>query len=469
MASSHSLLRRVTIGMSGQAFSRVILAINTVALVPVLIHAWGVDGYGQWLALTALASYLSYSNFGLVTTSANEMVMAAGADDTARARRTFQMSINLTIYIILPLILLILFGLSLLPISHMLHLSLIDNQAALIVIALSASQFWFQTVRGLMVAALYATGSYGFAYYLSGIAKLTELAAIAVAVIFFHGSQVTAAAIMATVGILDLALVSVWARRAAPWARPDLRIFDRSWLSTQVKPAIGFALSNLATQGILVQGPRVILSAMLGGTAVAMYAIYGTAMRLVDQLLLMVVMPLEVEIARSVGRNEPNQSHRLIILGTQFSWLLFIGVASGFMLVGPLIFQVWTHGRIAFSLGFMALYLLMSACNLMGRVSAHALISTNRLYGPSFLMVIGALLALGCGALLTPVFGTPGMVLGGIIGESINSLIAIYAVSRWLNRPLAQTFFELLDFRRSYEDLRVRLLMLTARFRARLG
>jgi len=465
MASSQSsLLRRVTIGMSGQAFSRIVFAVNTVALVPVLIHAWGVEGYGQWIALTALASYLSYSNFGLVTTSANEMVMAAGAEDSERARRTFQMSINLTIYVILPLILLILAGISLFPLSKILHLSQIDDRAALIIIAFSASQLWIQTVRGLMVAALYATGSYGFAYYLAGISKLVELVAVACAVVLFKGSQVSAAGIIAAVALLDLVIVTVWARRAAPWARLDLRVFDKAWLLTQVKPAIGFAVSNLATQGILVQGPRVILGAMLGGTAVAMYAIYGTAMRLVDQLLLMVVMPLEVEIAHSVGRNDPQRTHRLIVLGTQFSWILFILVSAGLLLLGPMVFLLWTHGRVPFSHGLMALYLVMSACNLMGRVSAHALISTNRLYGPSFLMVIGALVALVVGAILTRPFGTAGMVMGGIIGESINSLIAIATVSRWLDRPLGRTFLALMDFGASAGDLRARVVAATDRF-----
>jgi O-antigen/teichoic acid export membrane protein len=443
--------------MSGQAFSRVIQAMNTVLLVPILIVAWGVDGYGQWIALTALASYLTYSNFGLVTTSANEMVMASGANDTERARTTFQMSMNLTLYIILPLILVICVAMWFVPLTDFLRLTQINHYGAWLIIAFSAAQLWIQTVRGLMVAALYANGSYGFAYYLQGFAKLIELGAIALFVIFFHGSQVVAASIMAFVALIDLIIVTIWARKAAAWARFNPRRFELSWLRRQVKPTLGFFLANLSTQGLLLQGPRIILGAFLGGTAVAIYAIYGTAMRLVDQLLLMIIMPLEVEIALSVGKEEPERTKRLIVLGTQASWFVFSGVAIGLMIAGPFVFNLWTHGRVEFSHALMGLYLIMAAANLFGRVSAHALIGANHLYGPSFFMIGAALFGLVVGAALIETLGIKGMVIGGVIGEIMVSMIALISVCLWLKMPLRKTLAELFDLKRSFFELTKRI------------
>ena len=438
---------RLSLGVSGQAFSRLIFAFYTVALIPVLIRAWGVGGYGQWIALTALASYMSFSNFGLVSTSANEMVMAAGANDHVRARRTFQMSLNLTFYIVLPLILVILAIAAVTPISKILRLTALSDSQVLLIITLIAAQFWLQTVRGLMVAALYATGSYGLGYYLAGAAKMIELIGIAVVVTFFHGSQVSAAAIMASVALLDLTIITLVTYRVAPWARIDLRAFDRSWVAAQAKPAIGFVLWNLSTMAVLIQGPRIVLATLLGGRAVAIYAIYGTAMRLMDQLLLMVVLPLEIEIAHSVGRKAIDQTYRLVGLGTQFSWALFILVASFLMLCGPLVFHFWTHGQVEFSYGLMALYLLMSACNQLGRVSAHALTSMNRLYGLSFITLAISLAALGLGALLTIPLKIPGMVIGGIVGELGASLVVIVVLTRWMGKPLSRFFIDQLDVR----------------------
>jgi O-antigen/teichoic acid export membrane protein len=458
-------LGRVTVGMSGQAFSRIIQAGYTILLVPLLIRAWGVDGYGQWIALTALTSYMGLSNFGLVTTSANEMVIASGAGDSVRARQTFQVSINLTIVVVLPLILLLVAGLSLIPVSRGLHLSQINTSAARAIIACSGITLWFQTLRGLMVAALYATGSYGFAYYVQGAMKLCELTGLALVVSLCAGSQVSAATVVTLVAFVELFVITVYARRAAPWARIDLRAFDRAWISSQAKPAIGFMVSNLATAGLMIQGPRVVLGAFLGGPAVALYSIYATAMKFVDQLLLTLVMPLEIEIAHASGRGDFKQIHRLIVFGTHIAWALFLCVSAGLLLFGPIVFRIWTTGRIEFNYGLMALFMCLSAANIQGRVSLHALISTNRLYGVSFLILICATISIGLGALLTRPMGIDGMVLGGIGGEIINSAVVIVAVSYWLNKPLRGLLADFFNFNDSLSQLRAKSLQAWGRLR----
>jgi O-antigen/teichoic acid export membrane protein len=458
-------LGRVTVGMSGQAFARIIQSGYTILLVPLLIRAWGVDGYGQWIALTALTSYMGLSNFGLVTTSANEMVIASGAEDSLRARKTFQVSINLTIVIVLPLILILVAGLSLMPVSRGLHLSQINSSAARVIIGCSGVTLWFQTLRGLMVAALYATGSYGFAYYVQGAMKLCELTGLALVVSFWAGSQVSAATLVALIAFVELLVIAVYARRAAPWARIDLRAFDRAWVRSQAKPAIGFMVSNLATQGLMTQGPRVVLGALLGGPAVALYSIYATAMKFVDQLLLTLVMPLEIEIAHASGRGDLKQIHRLIVFGTHIAWALFLCVTAGLLLFGPIVFRIWTTGRIEFNYGLMALFMCLSAANLQGRVSLHALISTNRLYGPSFLILICAAISIGLGALLTRLIGIDGMVLGGIGGEVINSAVVVVAVSYWLNKPVQSLLGDFFDFKGSLGQLRAKSLQAWGRLR----
>jgi len=457
MLARHSgLVRRLTVGMSGQAFLRLVLAAYTVLLVPLLIRYWGVEGYGQWIALTALASYLGLSNFGLVTSSANEMIIASGANDGDRARRAFQASVNLAIYVVLPLIVVLVFTLSKVPLSRELRLSQIKSNAVVEIIACSGAVLWFQTLKGLMLAALYAAGSYGFAYYIQGLVKVGELLGVAVVVAAFHGSQASAAVVIAIAALIELLIIAVYARRAAHWARMDLRVVEWSWISTQGRPAIGFMIMNFATQGLMAQGARVVLEALMGGAAVAVYAIYGTAMRFVDQLLLMLVFPLEVEIANYAGKADLNRIERLIIIGTHISWLLYLMVCGGLLLFGPLVFRIWTEGHVQFSYSLMGLYMIMSAANLEGRVSLHALISTNRLFGPSFRMLAVAILAVGLGAGLTHLFGISGMVLGGICGELANSSIVVVAVAAWLEKPVGRLLHDFLDLKGSLRELYAR-------------
>jgi hypothetical protein len=429
------------------------MALGSVLVIPALIHGWGVRGYGEWIALTALTSYMTYSNFGLVSTSMNEMIMASSAKDFARAAHVFQMSINLTLYIILPIIFLIASAIINTPVIDMMKLGTISKLDASWITILVASQFFFLTLRGILIAVLYTGGSYGFVYYVISGTKLTELIVIAVGASMFGFRPVQAAAVSASISIFEVCIIALLARRAADWMTLNLKVFDRSWIGRQAPPTLGFLLGNLATQGILLQGARIVLNVTLGGGAVAVYAIYGTAMRLVDQVLQMIAQPLEVEMAHSLGRNDPRRTRRLVAVGTQISWLIFSGVGLSLLLLGPVAFHWWTAGRIGFSRGFMALYLCMSMASLVGRISNHALISTNRMYGPSFLMVACSLAAVALGGALTVPFKLTGMVLGGILGETANSLVALLFAARLLGCSVGSLFADMVDFRRSFDDL----------------
>jgi O-antigen/teichoic acid export membrane protein len=384
------------------------------------------------------------------------MVIASGAGDSERARLTFQISINLTIFVVLPVIGLLVAIISLTPVSRSLNLSQMDASSVTAIVACSGATLWFQTLRGLMIAALYATGSYGLGYYIQGGMKLCELLALAIVVTLFSGSQVAAGIVIAGIACVEVVIIGNYAIRAAPWARLALGVFDRQWIKAQAKPAIGFIVSNFATQGLGTQAPRIVLGAFLGGSAVAVYAIYATAMRFVDQLLLMLVMPLEVEIAHSAGRGNVNMIYKLVVLGTHVSWAIFACVSAGLLLLGPLVFRIWTGNRVEFEYALMSLFMALSIANLLGRVSLHALISTNRLYGPSFVMLGCAAFTIALGVLLTRTMGIYGMVLAGIGGELLNSVVALAAISRWLNLPFRGMLEDYFDFRASMIDLRSR-------------
>ncbi len=461
-----SFFRRITLGMSGQAFCRIVQATYTVVLVPLLIRAWGLDGYGQWIALTALASYLGLSNFGLVTTAANEIVIAHGAGDLERARTTFQAALHLALFFVLPLIAAAVLILHSLPLTRGLNLTQIGSMSALVILAACGAGLWLQTLRGIVVAALYANGAYAFAYYVQGALKLIELGALALVVGVRAGSQVSAAVVIALVNLCELLVVTAAARRLAPWIHFRIGALDRSWLAAHARPALGFMLSNFSTGGVMLQGPRVVLSALVGGQAVAIYSVYSTAMRFVDQLLLSLVLPLEIEMAQCAGRRQESRIYDLVIKGTHVSWVLFALVACGLQVFGPEVFRIWTGHRIEFSHILMLYFIAMSGANLVGRVSLHALICTNRLFGTSFVLLVTALLGLGIGATLTLDFGVRGMIAGGVASEIANSVVFIRATAGWLGKPPMVMLRDLLDVRHSVAQTRRLGLALTSRRRA---
>jgi hypothetical protein len=57
------------------------------------------------------------------------------------------------------------------------------------------------------------------------------------------------------------------------------------------------------------------------------------------------------------------------------------------------------------------------------------------------------------------------MVLGGICGELMNSLVVIVSLCRWMKKPVAGFFVDMLNIAASFGDLSARLRGVVGRFR----
>lgn len=89
--------------LSAQAYGQVVTIVVQLALVPLLLDAWGADVYGAWLVLAAIPFFLTFSDLGFTFVAKNEMVMAVAAGRPDGALRTFQ-SILALLSIALPLL-----------------------------------------------------------------------------------------------------------------------------------------------------------------------------------------------------------------------------------------------------------------------------------------------------------------------------------------------------------------------------
>ena len=426
------LARRLVAGISGQVLLRVASALSALALVPLYIDSWGTKGFGEWVTLTALASYATYTNFGLVSTAGNEIVMLASAGRHDAAGRTFQLAINSTVYVLLPLFALIASVVAVIPLSSLFRLETVSNGAASAVVVLSIAQLFSDTLRGITASTINASGYYGWSYIQAGLARLTELAVVSVLLIFFKADFQTLALAMACVSVLDLVAITIARRRLAPWSKLDFGVFDGGWLKGQVKPGLGLVLGILSTEGTLLQGPRVLLGLLLGGEAVALYSVYSTTLRLLDQAVLLFAFPLEIEFAKEVGRNALRSAYRIVVVGTQVALIVLILGGTFILVFGPLIFSIWTRDRIPFVYPLMLLFMTLSAATQVGRISSHAIMATNRMFRPGVTMFAVTMVALGLAGVLTTIFGIPGMIAGAALGELAASAIVISTLTRWL-------------------------------------
>jgi O-antigen/teichoic acid export membrane protein len=444
---THSLARRILFGMSGQALARFANALSTVALVPILIASWGLQGYGEWVALIALVSYASYANLGLVTIAGNDVVIGIGAQNLDRAKRSFGNALAFTHIIVLPILIVLAGAVSLIPFGRILNLEQISQSDAKIVAWLAIGQVAANTYRGLAGSILNGQGKYALNYITDGCFRLAELAAISVAVLWLGLRQTGVVSILAFSSSLELIVMVVLARGMTDVSWWKMRPLDGAWIRTLAKPAIGFVLSNLSTQSILLQGPRIALGIVSGGTAVALYNVYGIVLRLADQIVRLMSAPLEVEIAQAWHQGQRARAYRLIVVGTQLSVYSLVACGLALLLAGPVLFPLWTAGRVSFDPGLLALFLAVALSAQLGRISTQALIGANRIFTPSLFMVPVAVATLGLGAILATPWSVSGMALGIVIGELGLSFLMLRAVQGWTGTPGASVLRELLNVR----------------------
>ena len=128
-----------------QIYSQASTILIQLALVPVLIHAWGTTLYGTWLLLSAVPFYLMFSDFGFTFIAKNEMVMAVANGNRPAALRTFQ-SVFVMLSVAIPVVFLVMAGPPfLLDLSGLLSLHGYPNaQARLVFAALVANVALYQ-------------------------------------------------------------------------------------------------------------------------------------------------------------------------------------------------------------------------------------------------------------------------------------------------------------------------------------
>lgn len=80
---------RLATGTLAGFFAQTVQLVVQLVSVPILSHHWGLDGYGAWLLLFTLPSFLIVADLGMTTSGGNAMIAAVAVGEHERASRIF--------------------------------------------------------------------------------------------------------------------------------------------------------------------------------------------------------------------------------------------------------------------------------------------------------------------------------------------------------------------------------------------
>jgi O-antigen/teichoic acid export membrane protein len=365
------ILRGLTVNVAGNGLTVLIQLVT----VPLLLTAWGVDTYGEWLVLSAIPLYVALSDLSLSSAAGNTMTMLESRgqrDETIRlGREVWSLVLIASIAAVLGAIALgsFLVGLgadgSSIPV----------DEARLVLVALFAQTIVVNQF-GVLDAWYRAGLRYPLGVTLRQVGRLVEFGSLATAVIV--GAQPGGAAVAVLVGSTAGFVVSLLVlRRAVPWTRVGPARPRASTFRGLLKPGLAFLAFPLSNT-LSVQGLVIVVGSVLGSAAVVVFATTRTLTRVVTQLLSSINLAIWPELSRSIGGGDLGQARQIQRRSVQLALLVSGFAAIVLLLFGPTIIETWTRGMVDPPLDLLAVLVLVVVVNSFWFTLTTPLVATNR-------------------------------------------------------------------------------------------
>jgi O-antigen/teichoic acid export membrane protein len=397
--TSSRVLKTLAALLGGQG----IQTLTQFFLPPLFITAYGLNGYGEWLVLSAAVGYLTTLDFGLQNYVPNQLTMLyhQGRLDDCRHLQSVGLRIMTAFLAFGTVAAATVF---VMPVERWLELSLSHTEAAWclfllavqILFAIAFGQFnatfraFGQAHRGVMWANAYRIALLGVTVCLAlSKANFAVIALAQVAVLVAGGAWV----------LLDL-------RRQAPALVPKWGTWDGALARTVIRQSGFFALFTL-NNFLLYQLPLIAINRVLGSTEVVVFSVARMLFSSARQLVALAQGALTPEISRLFGLGDRSRLQRLYRLteSAVFSVVALVNVA---LFVGsPVLLAVWLKRPELFDVRLYVLLMAVGVTISVKEYKLHFQYATNTHIRASLVTsAANGLLA----ALLLPALRTDGVV-----------------------------------------------------------
>ena len=434
---STTVRQRIQHGVGANAYGQLVTVIVQLIGVPILLHAWGTQLYGEWLILFAIPGYLSMVDLGFSQSAGNDMTARVARGDRAGALSVFQ-SLGVLVYgmtaIGLALSALTIFHL---PLHEWLNFESLDADSARWTLWLLSATVLVTLPDGVTHAGFRAGGEYAFHYSMYSTVRLLQFAGIWVTALA-GGGAVAAAAMFLAIRAVGSLIFAVMVVRRHPWLSYGSEKAKVAELHRLLSPALANMAIPLA-QALNLQGMVLVVGAVLGPLAVVVFSTLRTLTRLALQMVLAVAHATEPELATAYGADDRGLMRTLFVHAVRGGLWLALFAAAGLALFGGFILDVWTQGKVAMHPVLFAWLLGSAVASVLWYGALIVLKAANRHVRAAWVYVVASAAAVGLAALLlhwTGNLADAGMVL--LIMDLAMALYTLSAAAALLQtRPLA--------------------------------
>ena len=368
-------IKRVLHNFAANAFGQAMNGVYQLISLPLFLHYWSKEGYGEWLVLFSIPSLLWSLEGGLAGVASNRMTVAASAGNWELANSLFQ-NVLLIQGILSGLLIAGAIGVaSTLKLGSYFHFTQTNNSDTATIVLLLICYMLTGFCLSLLRAAYRASENEARGVMANNLWRMAEFCVV-VAVLTTHGAPVFLAKCILGCVVISTLAVYVDVRRTCPHI--VFGIAHASWVQTKSIFIDGLPLlSSQAAAAFLLQGFPLIINRALGASFVVTFVTIRTVSRMVLLFIQVVTLASAPEVSRSYGRKDWHVYIRLLKI------MLTCAVSGGAITLlllttcGPWMIAQWTAGKVIIGQLPMLLFAVSIALQGVCTVAGVVLVCSN--------------------------------------------------------------------------------------------
>ena len=415
LIAGSNTFRRIVTGLASTSLYQIIVAAQSILLVPLFLRAWGADGYGHWLTLTAFVSYLGLVDLGGQNYIGNLLAFEYTRGNVSGFRARLAEGVSL--FSLAALVSFLILGAVL---AHPV-LSLPGQVEPLTaaergVLMLMGGAFLLSIPQGVFVTVYRATGQFFTGTMIANAVRFLSMLGYVGLLVAGYPPLVLAAGYFSSAVVLTVTVV-LYGYRKIPQCQGVRPSLAAAWEGKgHLRGSLFFWLLALAG-AINLQGVIIVLGTFAVPAAVALYVTHRTAAGLlgyVGNLFMAAVWP-ELSFAHAGGERE--KLGRMTLMTVRTVVFLSATAAVALWILLPEIYSLWTARKLALQPWLVAMFLTQGVLAAGWSTAGWVLLASNehRLLASWALANAGLTIALA--ALLVPRYGVLGVALATLLGD----------------------------------------------------
>jgi O-antigen/teichoic acid export membrane protein len=328
---------RVMKAFASSALGQFLVAVQNLLLVPLFLAAWGDAGYGQWLALTALVSYLSLLDLGGQSYIGVRLAQAFAQDKPDEFRTILREGFSLF--------------LALAVVAQVIVLAVVFSPLVSWSDASRAVVAWYAgatllALPGAVLACCYgATGQVVRSTMVSNISRLVCVACYALALFWKVSQPVYAAVVCASAYVYTAVIIVDLRRTVGPLFQPSVTLASLRAGVLHLRSSLEYWMFALAS-GLNLQGVLLVVASALGPASVAAFSTHRAAASLIVYAGALLRPAVSTELTFMAARSDLPRLREVISIAVRANTWLSAIMASALCLAAPLGYTLWTRSKL---------------------------------------------------------------------------------------------------------------------------